>query len=700
MAGMLVQVLDLSLQEQNRLGKLLSRIKTVNEFLKDALDGFKDAGFVKALAEALPWAEAAVQGAKEVVPAVKFVVAVFEKLTRTPDPKALAYLAFTLAYQRAVEQAVTALGEPSDPRRIDDEVKAQLVAREDDVATLDFSRFSLGDVLLHPFVKQADAALEQCAEAAGYDEKQQRALVGDVHQRFVVGLKTLLAHGDSREKFAPLADFLHYGTGEAASYAALIEHADYQRRLFEETPVFGKEPFSLAHVYIETECGRLTWGQIRGEDRTGSAGSVGNGRTARAARPDLSHGEDGARVDPFRETAPCGGRHPLLETVLEYFGDPKFRDAVVIQGVAGAGKSAFTLRLCAELVRQGLRPIRVLLRDVQVNQAGSITEGLAERVRLHDENERAAYPRPDDLFLGGKIFDEAIRFGNATICPYVLVLDGWDEISIATSETFKQRLDWMLDKVRAELLNNFRSVPVRVVLTGRPTVAVTETNFLLRNTPILTVRPLHPGQLQKFVGNLSRALASRKLAAVAEGTGWKPFKPMTFSPVFARYRADFDQARKTEGQYAGISVSASGGSLDVLGLPLLAHLAVRLLSEPGADVEALINNPTTLYRSLVDLTCGKAGKYEGAAEDVERRYLKTGDELRDLLRQTAAAMTVCGQENIAYEELSLRVRFDENNVMNQVQAATRDHELAQLMISYYLTLRSQSVIVALGQAAL
>lgn len=142
---------------------------------------------------------------------------------------------------------------------------------------------------------------------------------------------------------------MQLGAREKAAFEALIEHAEYQRWLFEEKPVFGKEPFNLAQVYIDTECGKLTWEEIRDGGPQGPGGTAGS--------------KEKERVDPFLEK--FGGRHPLGETVLGFLGDPNFRDAIVVQGPAGAGKSAFTLWLCAELVRQGLRPIRVLLRDLR-----------------------------------------------------------------------------------------------------------------------------------------------------------------------------------------------------------------------------------------------------------------------------------------------------------------------------------------------
>ncbi len=272
---------------------------------------------------------------------------------------------------------------------------------------LDFARFTFANALEHPFLTAADAMLTQYVEAIGYEPAEGRVLLSQVHLRFLGIFKTLLAHGDTRERFAPLTEAIRLGSGERQAAEALLEHADYQRWLFEEQPVFGKEPFALKHVYIDTECGELTWGVIRDGER--DEGDVEEGKQR--------------RLDPFHENS--AKRVPLLDTVLDKIGDPKFRDAIIVQGVAGAGKSSFTLRLCAELLRQGLRPIRVLLRDLRFDRP--VEEALAQAIRLGEE----AYSptmfgnsRPDELFAGGVIFKEQIRFGTS-LCVWASKTTHW-----------------------------------------------------------------------------------------------------------------------------------------------------------------------------------------------------------------------------------------------------------------------------------
>jgi hypothetical protein len=54
--------------------------------------------------------------------------------------------------------------------------------------------------------------------------------------------------------------------------------------------------------------------------------------------------------------------------------------------------------------------------------------------------------------MNDSIFQEKTRFGDAEICPYVLILDGWDEISVAVNEGFEIEVGRMPKNVRDEFL--------------------------------------------------------------------------------------------------------------------------------------------------------------------------------------------------------------------------------------------------------
>jgi hypothetical protein len=249
----------------------------------------------EAITSSVPWAGAAGSAVAESVPVVKFASVLLTNLTKEHDPDTLGFLACTLAYQ---------------------------------------------------------------LNGAGYSEASTRELLNRVHRRFVGNLKTILSDGKLKERFDPFTQRIELDTAEELSYDAILSHINHQRWLFEEAPVFRKEPFALADVYVDSECGSLSWGEIQ-------AG-------ADACEIDPARRQN--LVDPFSEGH--GGRYSLLETVLALMGDSSFTEAIVIQGVAGSGKSSFTLKLCSTLEKEGLYPIRVRLRDLPLDR--HITDALSK----------------------------------------------------------------------------------------------------------------------------------------------------------------------------------------------------------------------------------------------------------------------------------------------------------------------------------
>ena len=126
----------------------------------------------------------------------------------------------------------------------------------------------------------------------------------------------------------------------------------------------------------------------------------------------------------------------------------------------GKGVSAFTLRLCVELLDQGLRPIRIRLRDLFLDRP--LLEALPRALRTSQRPASAPATKSDDPFLDGRIFKELVPFGNARICPYVLIFDGWDEIDISANEGFRQRVTAMLESMRNEFLRTHDDRLIRV----------------------------------------------------------------------------------------------------------------------------------------------------------------------------------------------------------------------------------------------
>ncbi|WP_437905939.1 hypothetical protein WME95_48245 [Sorangium sp. So ce327] len=619
----------------------IQHIKGVVDFLSDAAEALKDkASLLEAISKSVPWLGVIGSAAADVLPPLKFVVKLIDGLTKEADPNKLAYIACTTAYQQAVKQSMQHVGLPKSFQTIAPGMRRALKTMGA-TSDLDFSRLSLPGALQHAFVKEADEFLNIFLEDyAGYDDRERREIIDGVHQRFTSHLKTLLSHGDLKDRFAPLTQRLEIGSKEEQAYGALLDHGDVQRWLFEEAPLLGQEPFSLADVYVDTDCGVVRWGDIHGD------GAKKKSRTER---------------DPFLES--CGGRKPLIDEILQLMADPEFKDAIVLQGVAGAGKSSLTLRLCAQLIREGLHPIRVRLRDLGTE--GELLDALASAVVLHDERRHPGgprYGRPEDLFLNGRIFDESIKFRGHTICPYVLVLDGWDELTVSSSDDFRKRLEGVLEKVRSRFLNAARGARVRVIITGRPSVAVVDARFMKSTTPLLTIRPFTPNQLGHYI---------TRLHAAQEKAHGNP-QPMWRLGNIERYEIIIDHYKQ----------SCRRNRDHVLGHPLLAYIALRVIANQEGDPSTILGNSTDLYRMLVDMTCARAGKSAYDEEDEPHAAKFTGAELRRLLRATASAITTLGGESISYDELSLRLKSSSLS-LESIDNMEEHNVLTKLMISFY-----------------
>jgi len=472
-------------------------------------------------------------------------------------------------------------------------------------------------------MRRADQNLLRLAEAVGWPEDLRRRLAEGVHARFRPTFRKIITDGRTREKFDPLFKYMEIGAREEASFAAIERHIEYQLWCFNQAPALGNprdvergERMTLGcplkDIYLRPDCGTLSWGEIDAMK--------------------TSARKHGPRRTPFDEGE--GGRHSMLEQVIKLLGDGQFNDAIVIQGVAGAGKSTFTLRLCVELRHLGLRPIRIRMRHLLLDGRRSLFEDMGQAIaqnsgdQAFDKMTDGQRPATSDFDVGG-LFDESVPFGEAEICPYVVIFDGWDEISVSASEGFRKRIDDTLFKIRRQIIDNTRN-RVRVVLTGRPSFDVQEVGFLLGQTPVLTIRPLLGDQVEQFA---KRLLDYR----IETGHGDRTVLQNRINNLLAQVKASA----------VPLALAERDG---ILGLPLLALLAIWLTLNDTAEVVG--SDRTALYRRLVDMTC----KYGGNVQEVGFASRFVGNQLRALLRRTAAAMTMLGTENISYTELEHRLR--------------------------------------------
>lgn len=631
---------------KEKANRLVEGVKSVSDFLSDAIDAFKGSSFTGAIEKALPWAGTIGEATAEALPPLKFFTKIAEDLLKETDPEKLGFTACTLAYQKAVENAFQKIGSPAGERQSVKEAKEQLreIGHWEEV---DMGTFSLDAPQQHEFYEQAKLCLQVAAIKVGYTQPQVDEITMLVQDDFRLSLTKILTDGETRENFAPFTEYLNLGgADEKRSRKMLAQHANYQRWLFEQSPVLRVSPFALNHVYIDTDCGKSTWEEINTQQRSSEN-----------------------RFNPFSEQH--GGRQPLLNTVLDLIEDKNLSEAIIIQGVAGAGKSSFTLKLCDELLRRRLHPIRVRIKDLSFDK--HIKDSLPQAVTFTDEDYPEAEPPAfDNLFLDESIFKEKGVGRYEHICKYVIILDGWDEISLS-EEGFKTKVARMLDQINDHYLKQ-RSPRIRVILTGRPSSDIGDTKALREKTPFLTIRKLRPEQLEKYVASLAEAVNSETplIEKNDQSESWTVPPLSRFKPIFDKYRKAFEQTRQ----------APESGELDVLGLPLLSYLTVRLVAEWKGDLTPLIENTTTLYRHLVDLTCKEAAKIEDS-EDSGNQYKIYGEELRQLLRQTAHTITMSGGENISLKELAQRLDIDDEQLDTQASRLEKANKLSSLMISFY-----------------
>ncbi len=640
------------------IGSGAEKLKTIAEFLGDATEKISDqldkdhgALVTSALEYAAPWADMV----GDVVPPVKLLAKVLEKVTQINEPEVLGLLACNSAYQRAIEEAITESADENTvavSKRDKAELKSQAKQlrsqfADSEISTeLSFRWFSLEQPLAHPFAVNSRRVLEFYARGLYGDEDKVRQLVIAVEQKFPSVLKLILSDKELAPKFAPFKSLVELGTGEERLVRAIARHSNYQRWLFDSAKVLGQESFPLTDIYVAPDCGELAWSAIRDVGKTTKL-------------------ED--RIDPFLEK--CGGRVPLLQRVLSLISNPQLNDPIIVQGVAGSGKSSFTLHLCSVLRERNLVPIRVRFRDLPLND--EFFEALGEAIAKNSGEAGGAdgpLYSPGDVPLQPSILDSSVEFEGMRICPYVLIFDGWDEISVSATHGFKARVERIIEDIIEKLIDKQRSAPVRVIISGRPSIEVNETRRLRGPTPVLTMRPFTPPQLADFAhkSTSARTKAGEDVSALTD---------TTISELEKEYRRQYEQAiDKAKPGSASLS-----GSFAVFGLPLLAHLSLRLIARENTPVSTLAQNPTALYRKLVDLTSASAANVERMDLDVGVRLY--GGPLRELLRKTAAAMTIRGGESISYEELESRLSGD--GCLELVQQTASDNPLSELMISYY-----------------
>jgi hypothetical protein len=164
------QLMSKHIHEPHRqaLERTVGKVQTVTAFLANLREAFKDTGWADSIAKVVPWTGAVFESAAENLGPIKFIVDIFKKATEINDPEQLAWIACTLAYQRALERALLDIGSPQQPL-------GELLEYDfkwlDASSTESFETFSFDYALLHPFTREQNRAVEAYGFILGYTRR-------------------------------------------------------------------------------------------------------------------------------------------------------------------------------------------------------------------------------------------------------------------------------------------------------------------------------------------------------------------------------------------------------------------------------------------------------------------------------------------------------------------------------------------------
>lgn len=437
------------------------------------------------------------------------------------------------------------------------------------------------------------------------------------------------------------------------SILTLKEYADYQRWLFEDKQLFNK-PFSLSDIYEDLDCGILTWKEIKNE-----------------------------KIDPFYEGYE---RSKLSDVIIYDIFDKKFNKAIIIQGTAGSGKSSFTFWLNAELIKKGLRPVRIPFKYIKIKENEILDKKrvlniLEEAIRLDDEERYGdKWPQiPENLLLNGEIFNERIEIDDFLMCPYVFIIDGWDEVSIESTK-FRNKLNEFLSCLWEIFINN-RNNKIRLILTGRPSDLI-DCKILQKETPIYTIRRLSPKSLSSLLNKLNGFYSiDNKLIKNLE-EGYRKYSS-NFDYDYDDYYEDEEENPDSINIQENNKYNSTNENYEILGHPLLTFIIFELLknNNDNENFNMILQNKAKLYKKLADVTCEKSGKYNYTEEQDSPEYHLKGSNLRSLLQKTASIINLygTGSELISYEVLKDKLP---EHLLNIAEIKT-ENDISKLVVSYY-----------------
>ena len=536
------------------------------------------------------------ESASEVFPVVNFCLKFLGKLL-SKDLTGQCMCLCTLAYQYAI---ITTIKENPDILLFipaDKQPKLESFIKSQNIPEISLDLFDKDFILSTTFVKNADLIMINILKNAGLNQADSMRFMNTLHLNFQKGVAQIIADNATGDKFKPLLAYLKNRPAELKSKLILKEFAEYSSWLYKSAPLYGDKPFALADIYV---------------------------------KPSFYNPAELRYLD-------------LEEKILQLIFDEKFNNFISINGTAGSGKSSFTLRLTSKLCERGLIPVRINFKEIDFDtskihfEKEDIYKALGDAVSFKNELRYGSFfPQvPNNLFCDGNIFNERLTIKeDAYISPYVIILDGWDELN----NDIQDKLRYFIDGLYKTFIKNKNNV-IRVILTGRPSLKVS--NCLAeKRSQDFTISELNYDDIVNLINKLDY-----------------------FKPMYSIYKDILLKKFRTK-------------SYEILNSPLILFILHELFtdSEDLIDIEKLFENKALLYKTLADLTCKNAGKYMKTNDEHLNTKLYDA-ELRTVLKKTAAVISIKGTELVSYEDLNFLLTENELKI-------TKD-DATKALVSYY-----------------
>lgn len=572
-------------------GVRLEKLYSVTDFFCKLLDAAKDSK--------LSSLSALLSSAEESLPVIKFLLKFLSKIIIPQDKNEQCFLVCSLAYRHAFSSTVKS--NPDILMNVSEEKIKQIQEQLRNYKWHDIQAdtFSLSTVLSTSFVKEADEILISLFKNLGVKEQDTVKFLNNMHIYFLRALTEIFTEKQTAEKFQNLINYTKDRPAELTSKIILKEFADYQSWLFTHCPLYMEKDFALKDIYVQPKCIIKSQNQRKFSD-------------------------------------------VLKDNILKYLGDDKFNAFISINGSAGAGKSSFTLSLCSELTKMDLIPIRIPFKQIKFDTGKryfsdtEIYSILEKAISFRNETRYGEFhPQvPKNLFCDGDIFNERIAFRKTYISPYVLILDGWDELN----SDIQERMHSFLKGLHDTFINN-RNNKIRVILTGRPNSTL-ELFWKDVHALELTIKDFNNDELLELINKLDY-----------------------FKPLHKEYKNTLiEKFRERQG-------------FDILKSPLIVYILHELLTDAkGLDIDKLFNNKAMLYKTLADITCENAGKKK-LDKDGKFDTKLYGENLRDVLKNTAAVISIKGEELVTYDDLK--------QILDDKELAITEDEASKALVSYY-----------------